>query len=97
MKSILNSCEPRPDIIAGTFNPEIFTASLSEVFRFYSGRGTGINAIYTDAEQFFREGTYATDGMRMVIPRCSAVSPATIRRPQSTALKPPSAGGKPIP
>ncbi len=67
MNSILNSCEPRPDIISGTFNPEIFTASLSEVFRFYSGRGTGINAIYTDAEQFFREGTYATDGMRMVI------------------------------
>jgi len=67
MKSILNSCEPRSDIIAGTFNPEIFTASLSEVFRFYSGQGTGINAIYTDAEQFFREGTYTTDGMRMVI------------------------------
>ena len=58
MKSILNSCAPRPDIISGTFNPEIFTASLSEVFRFYSDRGTGINAIYTDAEQFFKEGTY---------------------------------------
>lgn len=67
MKSILNSCDPRPDIISGTFNPEIFTPSLSEVFRFYSGQGTGINAIYTDAEQFFKEGTYATDGMRMVI------------------------------
>jgi hypothetical protein len=65
MKSILNSCEPRPDIIAGTFNPEIFTASLSEVDKFYSGQSPGINAIYTDAEQFFREGTYATDGMRM--------------------------------
>ncbi len=57
MKSILNSCDPRSDIISGAFNPEIFTASLSEVFRFYSGRGTGINAIYTDAEQFFKEGT----------------------------------------
>jgi len=67
MKSILNSCQPRPDIIAGTFNPEIFTASLSEVCRFYSGQNTGINAIYTDAEQFLREGTYATDGMRMVV------------------------------
>ena len=39
MKSILNSCEPRPDIIAGTFNPEIFTASLSEVFRFNKALG----------------------------------------------------------
>ena len=67
MKSILNSCEPRSDIIAGTFNPEIFTASLSEVFRYYTGQGTGINAIYTDAEQFFTDGTYTTDGMRMVI------------------------------
>lgn len=67
MTSILHSCQPRPDIIAGTFNPEIFTASLSEVCRFYSGQHTGINAIYTDAEQFFREGTYPTDGMRMVV------------------------------
>ena len=67
MESILQSCEPRPDIIAGTFNPEIFTASLSEVFRFYGGKGTGIHLIYTEADQFFNDGTYPTDGMRMVV------------------------------
>jgi hypothetical protein len=31
VKSILKTCTPRPDILAGTFNPEIFTASLSQV------------------------------------------------------------------
>ncbi len=29
MQSILQACTPRDDILAGTFNPEIFTASIS--------------------------------------------------------------------
>jgi hypothetical protein len=29
MRSILETCHPRPDIQTGSFNPEIFTASLS--------------------------------------------------------------------
>jgi hypothetical protein len=29
--SILHSCQPRNDIIQGSFNPEIFTASISQV------------------------------------------------------------------
>ena len=33
--SILSACEPRQDIITGSFNPEIFTASLSEVMLHY--------------------------------------------------------------
>ncbi|MFZ5766857.1 MAG: ATP-binding protein [Thermodesulfobacteriota bacterium] len=64
---ILNSCEPRHDILTGTFNPEIFTASLSEVLRFYRGDSVGMHPMYTDAIQFFREATYPTEGLKMVV------------------------------
>ncbi len=67
MQSIINACEPRQDILAGTFNPEIFTASISEVFRFYSGDGASIHPMYTDAGTFFREATYPTDGLKMIL------------------------------
>ncbi len=67
MQNILKSCEPRKDILTGTFNPEIFTASLAEVIRFYQANQAGMHSIYTDAGQFFTEGTYATDGMKTVI------------------------------
>jgi len=67
MKSILQACEPREDIIKGTFNPEIFTASLSEIIRFYRGEAPGIHPLYTDARTFFEEAAYPTDGLRMVL------------------------------
>lgn len=67
MQPIINTCEPRKDILAGTFNPEIFTASLTEVIRFYQTDQQGVHQIYTDAEQFFSQGTYATDGMKTVL------------------------------
>ncbi len=67
MQNIMNTCEPRQDILAGTFNPEIFTASLNEVIKFYQTHQQGVHPIYTDAEQFFTEGTYATDGFKMVL------------------------------
>lgn len=67
MTSILDTCTPRPDILAGTFNPEIFTASLSQVMDHYCGRSSHVSNLYTDAELFFREATFPTDGMRMVL------------------------------
>ncbi len=67
MEPIINTCDPRPDILAGTFNPEIFTASLNEVIEFYKANKQGVHPIYTDAGQFFTEGTYATDGFKMVL------------------------------
>src|SRR5215831_1872783 len=63
MQSILETCQPRADILTGSFNPEIFTASLSQVMDCYRGRATPIHTLYTDAEQFFREVTYPTDGL----------------------------------
>ena len=67
MLSILETCRPRHDILDGTFNPEIFTASISEVLRFYKNQGTRMHPMYTDAEQFFTEATYPTDGLKMVL------------------------------
>ena len=67
MPSILDACTPRQDILQGTFNPEIFTASLSAVLSFYAGKASGLHAMYTDAGQFFGEATYPTDGLKMVV------------------------------
>ena len=67
MKSILQSCQPRDDIITGSFNPEVFTASLSQVVDYYRRKASKIDNLYTDGEQFFREGTYPTEGLRMVL------------------------------
>lgn len=66
MKSILQACTPRPDIIEGTFNPEIFTASLSQVLQAYTDSQV-INTVYTDPEVFFREATYPTQGLKTVL------------------------------
>jgi predicted AAA+ superfamily ATPase len=67
MQSILETCQPLSDIITGSFNPEIFTASLSQVMDCYRGRATPTHALYTDAEQFFRDATYPTEGLRMAL------------------------------
>lgn len=67
MKSILEACTPRSDLLTGTFNPEIFTASLGAVMQHYRGSGGGIHSLYTDAEQFFHDATYATEGLKMVL------------------------------
>ena len=62
MSSIIESCRPREGILQGTFNPEIFTASLSQVVSHYRGRGGRIDNLYTDADQFFRDGTAPPTG-----------------------------------
>lgn len=67
MKSILESCVPRKDLVEGNFNPEIFTASLKQVIEHYRSKGSGLDTIYTNPTQFFTEGTFPTAGMRAVI------------------------------
>jgi len=54
-------------LVKPEFNPEIFTASLSQVMDCYRGRATPIHPLYTDAEQFFREATYPTEGLCMTL------------------------------
>lgn len=64
MTTIFSACQPRASILQGTFNPEIFTAALGPVIAFYQQhQATAIDSIYTDAEAFFREATYPTDGL----------------------------------
>ena len=48
MKSILECCQPRPDLLIGTFNPEIFTASLGAVMAFYRGQTAAIHSMYAN-------------------------------------------------
>gem|GEM_PF-254152 len=67
LQSILKTCQPRADIISGSFNPEIFTANLSEVIEYYQNGESTISSIYTDAVQFFRDATYPTDNLKMVL------------------------------
>lgn len=61
--SLYDSCTPRADIIKGTFNPELFTASLNQVMDSYAGQKVA-ETPYTDASVFFGEATYPTSGMR---------------------------------
>jgi len=65
--SILDACTPRKDLLAGTFNPEIFTANLMQVIGHYRGETDVIENVYTDPVAFFGEGTYPTEGMRQVL------------------------------
>jgi hypothetical protein len=67
MRSIVEACQPRADILTGSFNLEIFTASLSHVMDCYRGQATSIHTLYTDAEQFFRQATYPTEGLCMAL------------------------------
>jgi hypothetical protein len=66
MLPIQDTCQPRPDTLQGSFNPEIFTASLSPVLEHYRGKAAATHALYTDAEAFFRDATYPTEGLRML-------------------------------
>lgn len=69
MKNILSACEPRPEILSGQFNPEMFKASLSRVLDDYrQGKaGPGADSIYSDPVVFFRDATFATQGIRDIL------------------------------
>lgn len=67
MKTVLETCIPRQSIVQGTFNPEVFTASLGPVIQYYRGGSSSIDAIYTDAMSFFAEATYPTEGLKHTV------------------------------
>ena len=67
MGSVLDFCKPRAEIIAGNFNPEIFTASLSPIIAYYRDNVSRLDNIYTDANQFFTDATYPTQGLRTIL------------------------------
>jgi len=65
MTSILKTCTPRSDLVSGSFNPEIFTASLRQVVGKYRGE-IKVTSVYSEAESFFTEATSTTLGMKQV-------------------------------
>ena len=65
--SLIEACTPREDLLKGTFNPEVFTASLGQVMDHYRGQPGLIDSLYTDAETFFEQATYPSQGFRTII------------------------------
>lgn len=64
---VLENCKPRQDLLEGNINLDIFTASLSQVANHYKRKKAQTHGIYSDGEQFFSEGTYATYGLKTVL------------------------------
>lgn len=91
--SILQTCTPRPDLVRGTFNPEVFTASLRQVMGHYRG-DVKVKTAYTDAEAFFREATSPTQGMRQVVERVLRRLGGDSMVPMLTRLETGFGGGK---
>jgi len=67
VKAVLQTCKPRQEILAGTFNPEVFTAALSPIIEYYQNGKANIDSIYTDAHLFFGQATYPTQGLRTTL------------------------------
>lgn len=84
MKDVLATCKPRPEILAGTFNPAIFTARLSQVLDDYrDGKAVeGADSLYSDPMAFFRDATHPTQGL------CSIVDNAMARLVEGDKSRP---------
>lgn len=67
MRNVVETCKPRPSILQGTFNPEVFTASLGPVIQYYRDGCSTIDVVYTDARAFFTEATYPTEGLKQTV------------------------------
>lgn len=67
MRSVLEACKPRPELLSGNFNPEVFTASLSPIIEYYQTGVKKLDSVYTDARLFFSEATYPTQGLRTTL------------------------------
>lgn len=97
MGSVIAACEPRDEILAGTFNPEMFKASLSRVLEDYGkGRATeGADSIYSDPVAFFRDATYLTQGIKEIVGNALArLVQGDLMRPAMQRLDTAFGGGK---
>jgi hypothetical protein len=91
---IQHTCPPRPDILQGSINPEIFAASLSQVMDHYHGKPAAMHALYTDAETFFRQATYPAEGLRMLLTDVLSRLPGDNSAPSLHRLETNFGGGK---
>lgn len=94
MLSILETCQPRAEILAGTFNPEVFTVSLSPIIKHYQKRQGGMENIYANAQLFFDEATYPTQGLRQVLSEVFARINGDMSVPAVHRLETAFGGGK---
>jgi hypothetical protein len=94
VNSVLDACQPRPEIIAGTFNPEVFTASLRPIVDFYRGNQSQIDHIYTQAKLFFQEATYPTQGLKTTLAEVFARISGDLSVPAIHRLETSFGGGK---
>lgn len=74
MKTIFETCDPRPDVLSGELREEVFAARLHDVVE---DKGEDV---YRDAASFF-ENTYPTEGLRSLLSevfgRLSGARPAS--------------------
>lgn len=97
MQDVLSTCQPRPEILAGTFNPEIFTARLSRVLTDYAkGQAReGADSLYSDPVAFFRDATYPTQGLCSILDNVLArLNQGDLSRPAIQRLDEAFGGGK---
>lgn len=97
MRDVLSTCQPRPEILAGTFNPEIFTASLSRVLGDYrKGEAReGANSLYSDPVAFFSDATHPTQGLCTILDNALArLTNGDLSRPAMQRLDTAFGGGK---
>ncbi|ARS53545.1 DUF499 domain-containing protein [Kushneria konosiri] len=97
MRDVLSSCQPRREILAGTFNPEIFTASLSRVLGDYrKGEAReGASSLYSDPVAFFRDATHPTQGLCTILDNALArLTNGDLSRPAMQRLDTAFGGGK---
>lgn len=97
MRAIIEACQPRQEILAGTFNPEMFKASLSRVLDDYArGRAVeGAESIYSDPVAFFRDATYSTRGIIDILRNAlGRLTQGDLSRPAMQRLDTAFGGGK---
>ena len=102
MRDVRSTCTPRSEILAGTFNPEIFTASLSRVLSDYAkgGARAGAASLYSDSRaRHVERGSLHGESVRARLPvlrrMLEAVKDDQGIRSASSASCPPRGSGRP--
>ena len=68
MRSVLEACTPRKELLTGTFNPDVFTPSLEPIIRSCQGSSSvAIDDLYADPLLFFSQATCATTGLKQLL------------------------------
>lgn len=94
MISVLETCQPRTELLKGKFNPEIFTASLGPILSYYRSGQATVDTLYTNAELFFREATYPTQGLKLALSEVFARLAGDVTVPAIHRLETAFGGGK---